>query len=238
MSRKRWTDNEINILDTYYSSSGALWVANKLGRTFQSVCKKAYFLRIHRNVGDLTGKRFGHWTVIRKSEKRSGGNTYWLCQCDCGNEVEVQRQALRHHKSTKCIKCATKTIKVYENIPLSYFHTLVRRSKNKNIEFTLTIQAINDLYIKQNGKCALSGVSVGFFVGEGKYKSLRNHTASLDRIDSSRGYVYGNVQWVHGDINLMKNIFIQEHFVTMCHAVSQHMIALGWHKDWKAEFIK
>ena len=29
-------------------------------------------------------------------------------------------------------------------------------------------------------------------------------TASLDRIDSTKGYVRGNIQWVHKDINWFK----------------------------------
>jgi hypothetical protein len=41
---------------------------------------------------DRTGQRYGRLLVIRRGERRPTGanqHTYWLCQCDCGNEVEV-----------------------------------------------------------------------------------------------------------------------------------------------------
>lgn len=37
---------------------------------------------------DLTGKRFGKWTVVRFS-RRAKSNYFWICRCDCGTEKEV-----------------------------------------------------------------------------------------------------------------------------------------------------
>jgi hypothetical protein len=41
-------------------------------------------------------------------------------------------------------------------------------------------------------------------------------TASLDRIDSSKGYIIGNVQWAHKMVNRMKNDMPQEEFIEFC----------------------
>jgi hypothetical protein len=39
---------------------------------------------------DITNKKFGKLTVIKDSGKRDNyGNIFWLCLCDCGNEVEI-----------------------------------------------------------------------------------------------------------------------------------------------------
>ena len=37
---------------------------------------------------DLTGKRFGRYTVICETDRPNGKSNrhYWLCRCDCGNE--------------------------------------------------------------------------------------------------------------------------------------------------------
>ena len=36
---------------------------------------------------DLTGKRFGRWTVVSESDLRDcNGNIMWNCKCDCGRE--------------------------------------------------------------------------------------------------------------------------------------------------------
>jgi hypothetical protein len=45
---------------------------------------------------------------------------------------------------------------------------------------------------------------------------------SVDRIDSLRGYVEGNVQWVHKKINIMKNVYSQEEFIILCKQVVKH----------------
>jgi hypothetical protein len=47
-------------------------------------------------------------------------------------------------------------------------------------------------------------------------------TASLDRIDSSKGYEEGNIQWVHKHINFMKRTYSQEYFIDMCKKVADN----------------
>jgi hypothetical protein len=64
-----------------------------------------------------------------------------------------------------------------------------------------------------NGQCALTGwdLSMGY----------SDCTASFDRIDSSKPYEPGNVQWVHSMVNMCKNKYSQDKFISMCKAVSQ-----------------
>jgi len=52
-----------------------------------------------------------------------------------------------------------------------------------------------------------------------------SQTASLDRINSDMGYVEGNVQWVHRDINFMKGCLSQHNFIHLCQLiVKKHII--------------
>ena len=39
---------------------------------------------------------------------------------------------------------------------------------------------------------------------------------SVDRIDSSKGYIIDNIRWIHKDINVMKNSFSDEYFTYLC----------------------
>jgi hypothetical protein len=55
--------------------------------------------------------------------------------------------------------------------------------------------------------------------GANRYKST---TASLDRINSSLGYVEGNCQWVHKVINTMKMALSQDEFIYYCSLVCNH----------------
>jgi len=58
-----------------------------------------------RKVTDLTGRKFGMLTALRYTEtkKYGGGNyAYWICRCDCGNEVELPSCNLTGGAKTNC----------------------------------------------------------------------------------------------------------------------------------------
>ena len=58
---------------------------------------------------DLTGERFGKLTVIYRNEDIicNNGNhrVVWRCQCDCGNETSVRRDALVSGRTKSCGAC-------------------------------------------------------------------------------------------------------------------------------------
>lgn len=55
---------------------------------------------------DLTGARFGKWTVLNREENKKfpGGQVHkqWRCLCDCGNEGKVLQGNLRKGGSLSC----------------------------------------------------------------------------------------------------------------------------------------
>ena len=100
-------------------------------------------------------------------------------------------------------------------VSATYFSSLKRGADGgkgrKPIPFNITIDYVADLLDnKQKGKCALTGI----------YISVKDKTASLDRIDSSKGYERGNLQWLHKDVNMMKRHYSQDYFIYLCKAVS------------------
>jgi hypothetical protein len=72
------------------------------------------------------------------------------------------------------------------------------------------------LWENQNGKCAYTGELLNFG------RSKVNGTASLDRIDSSLGYVEGNVQFVHKDVNIMKWDLSEKRFLDICEKITKN----------------
>lgn len=44
---------------------------------------------------DLTGKRFGRLTVIKRVENDNQKKPQWRCKCDCGNETIARANSLR-----------------------------------------------------------------------------------------------------------------------------------------------
>lgn len=55
-----------------------------------------------RGLVDLTGERFGRWTVIERAESGPGRTTRWSCVCDCGTRRDVAAASLRKGQSTSC----------------------------------------------------------------------------------------------------------------------------------------
>jgi len=165
-------------------------------------------------LDDLTGKKFGSWTVLSRSNKISGGNTYWNCLCNqCGKTFPIQRCSLIFKTSKQCRECQ-RVPKYIGHIYKHYYVLVQKRALKRKQEFSISIEYLNTLWEQQQGKCALSKLPIAF-QDTGKAKG----TASLDRIDSNKGYIKGNVQWVHKDINIMKNSFIVKEFIYLCKAV-------------------
>lgn len=54
-----------------------------------------------RTKYNLIGNRYGKLVVIEKDMEKSGNNTYWKCQCDCGNNTSVQTHNLTSGKTKK-----------------------------------------------------------------------------------------------------------------------------------------
>ena len=73
-------------------------------------------------------------------------------------------------------------------------------ANKRRLPFNITIDEAWDLFIKQKGACALTGLEI-VLPNSGNTKEEANSTASLDRIDSNYGYTIDNVQWVHKHIN-------------------------------------
>lgn len=179
---------------------------------------------------DITGKRFGNLEVVqflRKepyTQKSQKGFRYiYLCLCDCGSLFDATSTSIiaEHKRSCGCMRIRSGDMNGnwtgHEDLKGGHWTSIQRHAKDKGRSFTITIHDAWDKFISQNRKCALTGVELNM---TSPVRSLRN--ASLDRIDSSKGYDKGNVQWVHKDINQMKSAMSEEKFIAWCKAVATH----------------
>lgn len=86
------------------------------------------------------------------------------------------------------------------------------RAKYSKLDFNLTEDYIKYLQDTQKGLCAISGIPMTSNYGTGVIET----NASIDRIDSSRGYVIGNVQLTCWAINRMKGPMNLEQLLYFC----------------------
>ena len=196
------------------------------------------------------GLKFGNYTIVNDVIATDGKRTYWLVECICGRQNFVRTDILKSNQATKCRYCSNKE-KFQKNVDLgkmatkgyspkhfgegdlclSLYQTYITGAEKRGLEFdkeNVTVKYLWELLVNQNFKCALSGVEI-YLRGEDKTIPLTDNgnpryelfNASLDRVDSSKGYIIGNVQWVHRQINIMKNAYSEDSFIEMCKKVVQ-----------------
>ena len=190
--------------------------------------------RLFTDPNDVVGKKFNMLTVKKyKGRDTPSGHEqkrhFYECKCECGKTTEVCRNNLInfHTKSCGCLLHTSgeqnKGWKGFKGISGRFWtHIKSGATRGKrDLEFNLDIKYVWDLWESQNGCCALTDLPIE--LPKGKPVGYR-HTASLDRIDSSKGYVKGNVQWVHKDINSINSNFPQNRFIELCSLVTKKMI--------------
>lgn len=179
-------------------------------------------------VINLIGRQFGKLTVIMRASSNRSGQATWLCNCDCGNEKVYSSDHLtRKTNPVKSCGCLLKGRKGKEHPSWSgigdmsgnWWYNHVERERKQGIRnkvpVTITKEYAWELFLKQNKQCALSGLPL---VISGNSST---NTASIDRIDSSRGYEEGNIQWVHKHVNFMKRTYTQDYFIFICSLIAK-----------------
>ena len=112
---------------------------------------------------------------------------------------EIKERKKEYRSTSEYKKYKKEYDKEYNSSFVGHLSRARARSKIKNIEFNLTIEYLKSIYPKNN-MCPLLNIPLD-------WQSSHNHpsTPSLDRVDSSKGYIKGNVQWVSWRANLLKN---------------------------------
>jgi len=134
-------------------------------------------------------------TEIRRSEKF---NRPHFCSRTCTGKHNIKNFGDR--KSNYDIsKHSNNRFDNYTKFKYHYRNILKR-----NQEVGVTIENLKDQWDQQNGICVFTGIEL-ILSSYSKIEKNPIYTASLDRIDSSKGYITGNIRWVSRAINWMKN---------------------------------
>ena len=153
---------------------------------------------------NLTGRVFNKLTVIGENlEYNKKQARRWNCQCECGN-IRIASTSQLHggwvYSCSECIIHTPNHRQYVGDLGKTYFSGVKHGAAKRNMICEISQQDAWSQFEKQNGKCALTGRDLTF-------KCNGEQTASLDRIDSTKGYTIDNIQWVHKDVNMMKNNF-------------------------------
>lgn len=183
-----------------------------------------------KDCNNYIGRRFGRLLTIdqyRKYHEQSECDRLFLVTvCDCGkSKTFLSTNLVRKKNSVLSCGCLPKRLENGKYISGREFHIIKSGARIRDLLFEITISDIEKKYLTQDKKCFYTRISLRFNklskrVSGKEIISLGN--ASVDRIDSSKGYTKDNIQIVHKDINRMKLASSHEDFIRMCHKVADY----------------
>lgn len=223
---KKYTRSYINVWKCRCNCGNEVTVLeNTLMRNTRHSCG------CHR-LNDLTGRRFGRLLVLNRSENNTNYNKpKWICQCDCGNIVEIAGNCLTTGwtRSCGCLKAeldhkrtkthgdtvSGKTTRLY-----TIWSDIKQRCLNKN----------NPAYPYYGGRgiriCNEWAEDYSIFrewaYNNGYNDAAGKYECTIDRIDTNKDYCPDNCRWV--SMKIQGNNTRRNHIITFnneSHTISE-----------------
>lgn len=215
--RRTWTNSEVDFLKNNWGLLSITEIAIKLNRGLRGVAAKAFSLRVTKPDKPWTKQEL----IFLLNNYKDKGLKFCV---DTLNRTEdsIRKQYGRIKANNFIIedldwkKIHKKKVRYlgYKDLSGSYWYNVKQNAKKRNLVFDLDIKDAYSILERQKFICALSGLTIKTVKSFSKNK--KDQTASIDRIDSTKGYTIDNVQWVHKIINKLKFDMDQKRFIELC----------------------
>ncbi len=125
--------------------------------------------------------------------KSQRGKKCKMCTLQLGKEYKKERRKNSEFRKVESKKQKERRLRLWQN-------TLINDSKHRNIENTLTVSDINEMFEKQKGLCYWFKIPL---IPSNKSKDPQQ--PSIDRLDRTKGYTKDNVVLCCYSANIGRN---------------------------------
>lgn len=189
---KEQKDQICELYKQNYSSTEIGKLLNKSPRTILSVLKARNIKRSserRRSINDLTGKKFGKLTVLRRGQNLKKGKNIvtWDCVCDCGKQKTITRTNLiaGHVKSCGCLAKLERGEAAFNRL-FGHYKTGARLRK---YSFELSVEQFKKLI---NEECYYCGIVSSTYAKPAKGNNGGFYYNGVDRKNNKEGYTLDN----------------------------------------------
>lgn len=179
-------------------------------------------------VCEQCGERFARLTALVTYQAKKRSQRRIFCSRPCSSRYTIKEnitpeQASKNRARNAELKLTGKKrdefshLRVHLSTILSRAKSIGKKVPRKTVEVTLA--DLQEQWNLQNGKCPYTGWTLEI-KNKNKKVTKKPNMASLDRIDSSKGYIKGNIQFVSFMANMAKHTFHEDELIKFCRAVT------------------
>lgn len=174
---------------------------------------------------DFCGKEF--LKPLSEYKRNQELNRHNFCSRSCACKFSNLKQSEKRkawsnseENKKKLLEC-NPSIRRYKENPKYQFTYYLRNCKKRYKECSITLDDLYEQWQKQNGICPYSGIKLKIATYTKNHKDPI-YAASIDRIDSTKGYIPGNIQFVSTCLNYLKNTMSDSDTRFVCKCIAEH----------------
>lgn len=170
----------------------------------------------------MVGDTFGQLTVQRIYRDLKNSRYMAECLCTCGQIKpnasfrNLQRGATTHCGCNPGKRQPTQSVQV--TLRNALIHSYKGNARAKGLDFTLTVDECEELF---QAPCYFCGIPPAKDFTKKPYQEAYRYS-SIDRIDSSQGYVPSNVASCCTPCNMLKSNQTNDEFLAHIHRIASH----------------
>lgn len=188
----------------------------------------------HRTLITITCDQCGkeHLKPLSEYKRNKELERHNFCSRSCAAKYNSSHRSQKmieysnSEKNKQHLLKVNQSCNIYEKFPERRFSYFLRNCRKRFKECTITLNDLQEQWERQNGICPYSGISLVIPTYERNHNNLI-YSASVDRIDSSKGYIPGNIQFVSTCINYMKNMMSDKDTKYVCKRIAEHFYSEG-----------